>query len=138
MSTATPQAPTSLYREPIAERTLHTASYSGTLTVTRAAGHAGDQLVFVDVFRSAHRLILTREDAADLAATLLEVSGMATSTYGAQFLAESMRDSITRRGVTKARIMRETGIGRHRLDRILSGEVPMTRDELEGIGETVG
>ncbi len=60
---------------------------------------------------------------------------MATSSYEAQFMAEVVRDSLARKGVTRARVCEETGITRYRLRKILSAEAPMTHDEQLAISE---
>lgn len=103
------------------------------LTVSRAGGRS-EELVFIEV-DSDVALWVTREQAADLAEAVHEVSGMATSTHGAQFLAEAVVDRLAREGVSQARVCAETGMTRYRLRQVLSGTVPMTNDELKAISE---
>jgi hypothetical protein len=98
-----------------------------THTLARAAGKSVE-LVFVES-SGGDMFWLTREQAADFAEALHKVSGMATSTYEAQFAAEIVRDSLARKGLTQTRVCAATGITRHRLRRILSGSVSMTHDE---------
>jgi hypothetical protein len=107
------------------------ADGGGSFTVTRAAGNQGE-MVFLE--EDGHDVIwMTREQAADLGQNLLDVSGMATSSSHARYLAEVVNDSLFRKGVTKARVCAEAGITRYRLRRILSATAPMTNDELEAI-----
>lgn len=97
------------------------------LTVTRADGRGGE-LVFVQVNDDID-FWLTPEQAADFAEAVHDVSGMQSSTYSAQFLAEVHRKHLARDGITQKQVRAKTGISRYRLTRILSGKVPMTHTE---------
>ncbi len=121
------------FSRPLDEASV-TGTWQGTVTARRATGKAGDR-VLIDDSQGRVQFLLTPVEAADLADALASVSGMATSTYAAQFLAQVHRESMARRGVTRSRVTAETGITAHRLRRILSGEVPMTHDEHVVISE---
>lgn len=122
---------TAQWREVIAQQSSP-AYDGGSFTATRAAGRGGEMVFLED----GHDIWwMTREQAADLAEALLDVSGMATSSRGARYLAEVVRESMFQKGVTKARVCAEAGITRYRLRRILSASAPMTNDELKAISE---
>ena len=104
------------------------------LTITRAAAPSATEMVFVEI-NDKIAFWLTPQQAADFAEAMHKVSGMATSSRSACFLASAVRDGMSREGVTKSRVQRVTGITRYRLRRILSGVVPMTHDELVAISE---
>lgn len=117
------------WRDVIAQHT--SPAFKGdTFTATRAAGDFGEMVFLED----GHDVWwMTREQAADLGEVLMKVSGMATSSGAAVFLASSVSDSLIRKRITKARVCAEAGITRYRLNRILSAAVPMTTDELKAI-----
>lgn len=110
--------------------------WSGKLRIVRGRGINDQDLVFVDSdLLGTMRLLLTPQEAADVAEVLHEVSGLQTSTYGAPFLAEVHREQIARKGLSRRRVAAATGITAHRLRRTLSGEVPMTHEEHVAISE---
>lgn len=112
-----------------------TGTWQGDITVTRAAGHAGEEVVVVADDDGQILLILSPTQGADLGETMHDVSGMATSTRGAQYLAQVYRENFVRLGISKARAIRETGISRRRLDALLGGSVPMTVVEHKALSE---
>lgn len=120
------------YANPLEEAKVN-GGYSGDLTITRAAGNPGvPEAVFVEsTIGALARMVLSREEAAELSKALLKVSGLQTAPSDAWSLAEVVREQMARRGVTANRVHTVTGISRHRLGKILSGELPMTREELE-------
>lgn len=123
------------YTQPHAAGTVESKS-GGTVTVTRASGTAPNSaMVFVE---SDGIMILTCEQAAELASVLLEVSGMAVEGRGVPYLAMSIRERMAESGASKTRVRTAAGVGRRRFDRILSGEAPMTKDELRRIAEAIG
>lgn len=101
------------------------------MTATRATSEKGDERVFITTDDGV-QLILTPTEAADLGEALQRVSGMATSTRGAPFLAQIYRNDFVREGVTQARASREAGIPLKRLRHLLRGEQPMTMTEQQG------
>ncbi|GAA1155063.1 hypothetical protein [Nocardioides aquiterrae] len=120
------------WAQPIAQATV-TGYGTERFTVTRAT-NGRQELVFIES-TSGETLWLTPEQAADFAEAVHNVSGMETSTRQARFLAQVHRMAMARDGVTRAHVERATGIARHRLRRILSGEVPMTHAEHVAISE---
>jgi predicted XRE-type DNA-binding protein len=108
--------------------------WSGHLRIVRGRGNNDQELVFVDSdLLGPMRLVLTREQAADFAEAVHNASGLQTSTYGAQFLAETVRQSLTRKGISPTRAAAATGIPRRRLSKLMAGEIPMTTDELKAL-----
>jgi hypothetical protein len=127
--------PPETYTNVLAEADVD-GGWSGQLRVVRATGINGQELVFVDSdLLGASRLILTPQEAVDFAEGAQNASGMASSTYGAQFLAESVRGGLARKGLSRNKVQEPTGISRRRLSQILAGTVPMTRAELTAISE---
>lgn len=113
--------------------------WSGQLRVVRATGINGIEMVFVDSnLLGPRRLVLTPQEAADFAEAVHNASNLVTSTHGAQFLAQVHRESLARRGVSPTRAATVTGIARHRLRKLLAGEVPMTNDEHKALSEVDG
>src|SRR5689334_15049705 len=77
--------------------------WSGKLRIVRGRNYNGQDLVFVDSdLLGPRRLILTPQEAADFAEAVHNASGLQTSTYGAQFLAEVHRVNLVRRGISRA------------------------------------
>jgi hypothetical protein len=108
--------------------------WSGQLRIVRGRGINDQELVFVDSdLLGSMRLVLTREQAVDFAEAVHNASGMASSSYTAQFMAETVRTSLTRKGISPSRAAASTGIPRRRLGKLLAGEIPMTTDELKAL-----
>lgn len=121
------------------------SGYSGVLTIRRARNREqrpdirpDSFLVLVESDIVGTRLWLTREEAAELAAALKLASAIASCTNDARFLADAVRDGLDRRGVSPTTAARETGISRHRLRKLLAGDVPMTGDGLKAISAVGG
>jgi hypothetical protein len=127
-------APASDFCEPIAQESV-LGTWQGTVTVTRAVGRGRAERVFITDGDGQILLILTPTEAADLAEAAHNVSGMATSTYGARFLAEVYRENFARYRITMKRASEEAGIKSHRLRRLLRGEQPMTTAEHKALSE---
>lgn len=120
--------------DPIASGSVHD-TWQGSVTVARSINELGEERVFVVSEDGRILLILTPTDAADLGEVLHEVSGMASSTRGAEYLAQVYRENFARYGVSKARAARETGISRHRLSNLLAGLRPMTMPEHKALSK---
>jgi hypothetical protein len=120
--------------EPIAQESV-LGTWQGPVTVTRAAGRGRTEGVFVTDGDGQILLILTPTEAADLGEATHNVSGMATSTYAAQFLAAVYREKFAERRITMKRASEETGIKSHRLRKLLRGEQPMTTAEQKALSE---
>jgi hypothetical protein len=127
-------APASDFREPIAQESV-LGTWQGAVTVTRAVGRGRTEGVFVTDGDGKILLILTPTEAADLGEAAQQVSGMATSTRSARFLAEVYREKFARYRITMKRATEESGIKHHRLRRLLRGEQPMTTVEHKALSE---
>ena len=120
----------------IVHETTVDGGWSGQLRIVRATGKNGQELVFIhsDLLGNL-RLVLTPQQAADVAEAVHDASGLETSTRRARFLAEVHRMDLARRGVTRTALRTRLGISGYRLRGILAGEVPMTHDEHVAISE---
>ena len=81
----------------------------------------------------AETLLFTREEAADLAEVLKQVSGTASAPRSACDLAGVVRRSMENQGFSVRTLSKITGISRYRLGLLFSGKRAMTQEELKAI-----
>lgn len=136
MSTSAPEHPTTRSEASIIDSAGVDDTWQGRVVATRAEGDAGEK-VFLTSDNERAFLLLSPTQAADLAAVLLQVSGMATSTREARHLARVHREHLAGNNISMAQASRETGITRYRLRKILLGEqpAPMTKEEHKALSE---
>lgn len=133
MSATTAEGFTGPWTEPRAQRTVATR-FHDDVTMTLVGPERCLEGVAIET-RGVLKMFLLPVEAADVAEALMKVSGMASTSYTARFLSRTVREGMEREGVTRARVIEQTGITRYRLRKILSGETPMTQVELEAICE---
>lgn len=120
------------WADPVATDAMD-GGYSGRITATRARSSKMDHEIVSVESELLGDLLLSPEQAAELAEILQEVSGMACGPRQAPFLADVVRRGIADQQRTLKEVAATAGVSRYRLRLLLSGKRLMRNEELKAI-----